>query len=432
LDRQNFKENKNDCMIQRRAFMKSGALALFATGFGGLPNFIAAAASGSKILQPYKKNKVLVCIFQRGAMDGLMAVSPYADANLRTLRPSLYMSPLEKEGGLINLDDYFGLHPAMKSLEPFFVEKRMGIVHGVGSPNTTRSHFDAQDYMEAGTPFNKGTASGWLNRVAGLMGHDATPFRAVSLTNALPRSLYGDNEALAISNLQDFAISMKNNPMSGQSVGQSFEQLYDQTSSSLLNKTGKESFNAMKMLNVNELKNYQPAKDVVYPTSPLGNSLKQIAVLIKMQVGLELAFAESGGWDTHVNQGTINGALARNLKDFSDSIAAFWKDLSAYQDEVTVMTMTEFGRTAHQNGTGGTDHGRASCLFVLGNDVQGGKVFHHIKSLAKQDLEDQRDLPVSTDFRSVFSNIAESHLHLQNSKGLFPEWNGTPLSMMRV
>jgi uncharacterized protein (DUF1501 family) len=432
LDRLNFKENKNDCMIQRRAFMKSGALALFATGFGGLPNFIAQAASGSKILQPYKKNKVLVCIFQRGAMDGLMAVSPYADANLKTLRPSLYMSPLEKEGGLINLDDYFGLHPAMKSLEPFFMEKRMGIVHGVGSPNTTRSHFDAQDYMEAGTPFNKGTASGWLNRVAGLMGHDATPFRAVSLTNALPRSLYGDNEALAISNLQDFAISMKNNPMAGQSVGQSFEQLYDQTSSSLLNKTGKESFNAMKMLNVNELKNYQPAKDVVYPTSPLGNSLKQIAVLIKMQVGLELAFAESGGWDTHVNQGTINGALARNLKDFSDSIAAFWKDLSAYQDEVTVMTMTEFGRTAHQNGTGGTDHGRASCLFVLGNDVQGGKVYHNIKSLAKQDLEDQRDLPVSTDFRAVFSNIAESHLHLQNSKGLFPEWNGTPLSMMRV
>ncbi len=419
-------------MVHRRAFMKSGALALFATGFGGLPNFIAQAASGSKILQPYKKNKVMVCIFQRGAMDGLMAVSPYADPNLKILRPSLYMSPTEKEGSLINLDDHFGLHPAMASLQPYFTEKRMAIVHGVGSPNNTRSHFDAQDYMEAGTPFNKGTASGWLNRVAGLMGHDATPFRAVSLTNSLPRSLYGDNEALAINNLQDFAINMRNNPMAGQNVGQSFEQLYDQTSSSLLNKTGKESFNAMKMLNVNELKNYQPTKDVVYPQSPLGNALKQIAVLIKMQVGLELAFAESGGWDTHVNQGTTNGALARNLRDFSDSIAAFWKDLSAYQDEVTVMTMTEFGRTAHQNGTGGTDHGRASCLFVLGNDVQGGKVYHNIKSLAKQDLEDQRDLPVSTDFRAVFSNVAQSHLKLQNSKGLFPEWNGVPLAMMRV
>ncbi len=418
-------------MIHRRAFMKSGALALFATGFGGLPNFIASAASGQKILQPYKKNKVMVCIFQRGAMDGLMAVSPFADPNLKILRPGLFMSPLEKEGGLFNLDDHFGLHPAMASLQPFFGEKRMAIVHGVGSPNTTRSHFDAQDYMEAGTPFNKGTASGWLNRVAGLMGHDATPFRAVSLTNALPRSFYGDNEALAISNLQDFAIQMRNNPMAGKTVSQSFEDLYDQTSSSLLNKTGKESFDAMKMLNVNELKNYQPAKDVVYPQTALGNSLKQIAVLIKMQVGLELAFAESGGWDTHVNQGTTNGAFARNLKDFSDSIAAFWKDLSAYQDEVTVMTMTEFGRTAHQNGTGGTDHGRASCLFVLGNDVQGGKVYQNIKSLAKEDLEDKRDLPVSTDFRAVFSNVAQSHLKLQNSKGLFPDWNGKPLDLMR-
>lgn len=411
--------------------MKSGALALFATGFGGLPNFIASAASGQKILQPYKKNKVMVCIFQRGAMDGLMAVSPYADPNLKILRPGLYMSPLEKEGGLFNLDDHFGLHPAMAALQPFYADKRMAIVHGVGSPNNTRSHFDAQDYMEAGTPFNKGTASGWLNRVAGLMGHDATPFRAVSLTNALPRSFYGDNEALAISNLQDFAIQMRNNPMAGKTVSQSFEDLYDQTSSNLLNKTGKESFDAMKMLNVNELKNYQPAKDVVYPQTALGNSLKQIAVLIKMQVGLELAFAESGGWDTHVNQGTTNGAFARNLKDFSDSIAAFWKDLSAYQDEVTVMTMTEFGRTAHQNGTGGTDHGRASCLFVLGNDVQGGKVYQNIKSLAKEDLEDKRDLPVSTDFRAVFSNVAQSHLKLQNSKGLFPDWNGQPLDLMR-
>jgi len=411
--------------------MKSGALALFATGFGGLPNFIASAASGQKILQPYKKNKVMVCIFQRGAMDGLMAVSPYADPNLKILRPGLYMSPLEKEGTLFNLDDHFGLHPSMAALQPYFGEKRMAIVHGVGSPNTTRSHFDAQDYMEAGTPFNKGTASGWLNRVAGLMGHDATPFRAVSLTNALPRSFYGDNEALAISNLQDFAIQMRNNPMAGKTVSKSFEDLYDQTSSSLLNKTGKESFDAMKMLNVNELKNYQPAKDVVYPQTALGNSLKQIAVLIKMQVGLELAFAESGGWDTHVNQGTTNGAFARNLKDFSDSIAAFWKDLSAYQDEVTVMTMTEFGRTAHQNGTGGTDHGRASCLFVLGNDVQGGKVYQNIKSLAKEDLEDKRDLPVTTDFRAVFSNVAQSHLKLQNSKGLFPDWDGKPIDLMR-
>ena len=419
-------------MVNRRAFMKSGALALFAAGFGGVPTFIARAADSRKILSPYKKNKVLVCIFQRGAMDGLMAVSPYADANLKLLRPTLYMSPSEKEGKQFDLDGKFGLHPALEAFNPFFTEGRMAIVHGVGSPNTTRSHFDAQDYMESGTPFSKSTNSGWLNRAVGLMGHDGTPFRAVSLTSSLPRSLYGDNEALAINNLQEFAIQMKGNPFASNLAAKSFEQLYDQTSSEILNKTGKESFDALKMLNVNNIKNYQPANGVVYPTSPLGNSLKQIATLIKMEVGMEVAFAESGGWDTHFNQGTSNGALARNLKDFSDCIAAFWKDMGAYQDEVTVMTMTEFGRTAHQNGTGGTDHGRASCLFVLGNDVQGGKVYHNIKSLAKEDLEDGRDLPVSTDFRSVFSAVADGHLKISDNKKLFPQWDGKSINLMKA
>lgn len=418
-------------MVDRRAFMKSGAMALFAAGLGGVPTFIARAADSKKIIGPYKKGKVLVCIFQRGAMDGLMAVSPYSDPNLKTLRPTLYMSPSQSEGSLIDLDGRFGLHPGLQSFAPFFKEGRMAIVHGVGSPNNTRSHFDAQDYMESGTPFSKSTPSGWLNRAVGLMGHDATPFRAVSLTSALPRSLYGDNEALAINNLQEFAIQMRGNPLASNLASKSFEQLYDQTSSQILNKTGKESFDAMKMLNVNNIRNYQPANGVVYPNSPLGNSLKQIAMLIKMNIGLEVAFAESGGWDTHFNQGTANGALARNLKDFSDSIAAFWKDMDAHQDDVTVMTMTEFGRTAHQNGTGGTDHGRASCLFVLGNDVQGGKVYNNIKTLAKEDLEDGRDLPVSTDFRSVFSAVANGHLNINNNQKLFPTWDGQSLSLMK-
>jgi uncharacterized protein (DUF1501 family) len=418
-------------MVNRRAFMKSGALALFAAGVGGVPAFIARAAEGGKILSPYKKNKILVCIFQRGAMDGLMVVSPFADPNLKTLRPTLYMSPAQTEGKMTDLDGRFGLHPSLQSLAPFFTEGRMAIVHGVGSPNTTRSHFDAQDYMESGTPFSKGTASGWLNRAVGLLGHEGTPFRAVSLTSALPRSLYGDNESLAINNLQEFAIQMRGNPMATNLAAKSFEQLYDQTSSELLNKTGKESFDAMKMLNVNNIKNYQPANGIVYPNSALGNSLKQIATLIKMEVGMEVAFAESGGWDTHFNQGTVNGTLSRNLKDFGDSIAAFWKDLAAYQDEVTVMTMTEFGRTAHQNGTGGTDHGRASCLFVLGNDVQGGKVYNNIKTLAKEDLEDGRDLPVSTDFRSVFSSVAGAHLKIHDNSKLFPTWEGKELGLMK-
>ena len=412
--------------------MKSGAMALFATGIaGGIPSFIAKAANSVKSNYLFKKNKTLVCIFQRGAMDGLMAVSPYSDPNLKIMRPTLYMSPAQTEGKQFDLDGRFGLHPSFESLYPFFGENRMAIVHGVGSPNTTRSHFDAQDYMESGTPFSKGTPSGWLNRAVGLMGHDATPFRAVSLTSAMPRSLYGDNEAVAINNLQDFAIQMRGNPMAANMAAGSFEELYDQTSNSILNKAGKESFDALKMLNVNNIKNYQPTAGVIYPNSPLGNSLKQIAVLIKMNIGVEVAFAESGGWDTHFNQGAANGTFARNAKDFSDSIAAFWKDLAAYQDDVTVMTMTEFGRTAAQNGTGGTDHGRASCLFVLGNDVKGGKLYQNIGSLAKESLEDGRDLPVSTDFRAVFSSVANGHLQINNNAVLFPKWEGQGIGIMK-
>jgi uncharacterized protein (DUF1501 family) len=319
----------------------------------------------------------------------------------------------------------------MQSLFPFFTDGRLAVVHGVGSPNNTRSHFDAQDYMESGTPFSKSTSSGWLNRAAAQLTTTAAPFRAVSLTSALPRSLYGEQEALAINNLQEFALQVRGNPLATKMTAGSFEQLYDVTTSELLNKTAKESFDAMKQLREAGKNSYPVTPGVVYPNSALGNSLKQIAVLIKMNIGLELAFAESGGWDTHFNQGTLNGAFARNLKDFSDSIAAFWQDLAAHQEEVTVMTMTEFGRTVHQNGTGGTDHGRASCLWVLGNDVKGGQVYHQMKSLSKENLEDGRDVPVTTDFRSVFSAVAGKHLSLATPAALFPGWEGKSLEIMR-
>lgn len=411
--------------------MKNGALTLFAAGLGGVPSFITYAADRNKIIHPYKKNKTLICIFQRGAMDGLMAVSPFADIHFKNARPNLFMSPAKTEGNSFDIDGQFALHPSLAKFNDFFKVQRMAIVHGVGSPNTTRSHFDAQDFMESGTPFNKGTESGWLNRAIGLLGHEATPFRAVSLTSTLPRSFYGSNEALSINNLQDFALKVPGNGNMVSNTATSFEDLYDMTSSEILNKTGKDSFEAVKMLKQKNLNQFKPKAGIVYPNSPLGNALKQMAALIKMEVGLEVGFAESGGWDTHFNQGTINGSMARNLADFSESIAAFWNDIESYQDEVTLMTMTEFGRTVHENGTGGTDHGRASCMFVLGNDVKGGKVYHNMKSLAIQDLEDRRDLPVTTDFRTVFSAVAANHLQFQPGAILFPEWNGEMLPIMK-
>lgn len=422
-------------MLSRRGFLRAGGLTLFGVGLmGGIPAFIAEAAASEKLSPLYKKKKTLVCIFQRGAMDGLMAVTPFNDNYLKTARPNLFMTPAADQNApsLIDLDGHFGLHPSMKAFESVFREQRLAIVHGIGSPNTSRSHFDAQDYMESGTPFNKGTASGWLNRAVGLLGHDAiTPFSAVSLTSAMPRSFYGDNPSIAISNLQDFAIQMKGNTAGANLAAKSFEDLYDQTSPGLLKDTGKESFDAVKMLQKTDIRNYKPANNVVYPNSPLGNSLKQIAQLIKMDVGMEVAFAESNGWDTHFNQGTANGIFARNVADLSNCIMALWNDLSAYQDEVTVMTMTEFGRTVHQNGTGGTDHGRASCNFVLGNDVQGGIVHGNVQPLAVENLEDGRDLAVTTDFRSVFSEVANKHLLINNNPVLFPDWKGSQIGMMK-
>jgi uncharacterized protein (DUF1501 family) len=423
-------------MVSRRAFLKGGGLALFGVGLmGGIPAFLAEAVASDKILRPYKRRRVMVCIFQRGAMDGLMAVTPFTDTYFQAARPTLSLSAVAagRTSALIDLDGRWGLHPGMKAFEPLFKDGRLAIVHGIGSPNNTRSHFDAQDYMESGTPFNKGTSSGWLNRAVGLLGHDAiTPFTAVSLTSALPRSFYGDNPSLAISNLQDFAIQSKGNPAAANVAARSFEDLYDQTSASLLNKTGKESFEAMKLLQQADVANYRPAAGAVYPASPLGNAMRQIAQLIKMDVGLEVAFTESNGWDTHFNQGTDNGVFARSAADLANSIAAFWQDLDAYQDDVTVMTMTEFGRTVHQNGTGGTDHGRASCNFILGNRVDGGKVHGDVPTLAIENLEDRRDLPVTTDFRSVFSAVADAHLQISNDKVLFPDWSGKKAAVMKV
>ncbi len=237
-------------MGSRRAFLKAGGLALFGIGLGGIPAFAARAAQSVKANRLYKKAKVLVCIFQRGAMDGLMAVTPFTDDFLKKARPDLFISAAKSDSGksLIDLDGRFGLHPSLDAFQLLFHEKRLAIVHGLGSPNTTRSHFDAQDYMESGTPFNKGTSSGWLNRAVGLLGHDASPFRAVSLTSSMPRSFYGDQPAIAIRDLKDFAVQLKGNPMGANMAARSFEELYDQTSSALLKETGKESFDAMKML----------------------------------------------------------------------------------------------------------------------------------------------------------------------------------------
>ena len=418
-------------MIDRRAFLKTGGVALFAIGAG--PTFLERAAAAASEPASFGRRKVLVALFQRGAMDAIAAVPPIDEARLRRLRPRLFMGAARSAGedAVLDLGVGFGLHPAFGDLLPLWREKRLAVVHAVGSPDPTRSHFDAQDYMETGTPGRKGTPDGWLNRVIGNLGHDATPFRAVSMTPALPRSLYGRHPALAVTNLRSFKVDLPGAKGASQAAGKGFEALYEETSQDLLRATAQETFEAVDMLEKLDVAHYRPAPGVRYPRSPLGTSLQQIAFLIKSDVGLQVAFAESGGWDTHVQQGTATGSFARRAQDLSRSVAAFWQDLGSHRDDVVLMSMTEFGRTVAENGSGGTDHGHGSCLFVLGNDVDGGKVHGHLPGLSRDALYEGRDLPVTTDFRAVFSEVAGQHFSVAPETELFPGWSGERIPLIR-
>ncbi len=421
--------------LDRRVFLKTSGLALFAMGAGSLggPLFLQRAAAATPQPGPYHRRKVLVTIFQRGAMDGIAAVPPLSGNRLRTLRPRLAMGAARSAGDdrILELDADFGLHPALEPLGRFFGEGRLGIVHAVGSPDATRSHFDAQDYMESGTPGRKGTASGWLNRVAGELGHEASPFRSVAFGAALPKSLYGPEPALAVSDLGSFQVRPPGTGAVGHDLDQGFEALYQQTTQELLQETAGETFDAVELLDGAGIASYRPDRRARYPRGQLGSALRQIAFLIKSNLGLEVAFAESGGWDTHVQQGTTTGSFARRAQELAQAIEAFWTDLGPYQHDVVLMTMTEFGRTVAENGSGGTDHGHGSCLFVLGHDIDGGKVHGQWPGLDHGALFEGRDLAVTTDFRSVFAEVAHQHLGVASPQ-IFPGWSGPRLPLFRA
>ena len=421
-------------MIDRRAFLKASGLSVVTFGAG--PEFLTRAALAAEEPGHWGRQKTLVTIFQRGAMDALMAVPPLDPASekvLKKLRPRLAMSAARSagEGQIVDLESGFGLHPAFGELHSLWKDRRLTIVHAVGSPDPTRSHFDAQDYMETATPGRKGTPSGWLNRAVGELGHEGSPFRAVAMTSAMPRSLYGEQSAVAVTDLASFRVDIPGASRAASVVGQGFEALYGDASQDLLRDAGRDTFEATEMLQRLDVSAYRPARDARYPRSPLGDALKQIAFLVKSKVGLEVAFAESLGWDTHIQQGAQFGSFSQRSQDLAAAIAAFWTDLGSHQDDVVVMTMTEFGRTVRENGSAGTDHGHGSCLFVLGNDVAGGRVHGELPGLDPDVLYEGRDLPVTTDFRSVFSEVAAKHLGVTNRATLFPGWQGEPIPLWR-
>lgn len=404
--------------MDRRYFLKTSGIGLASFGFmAAAPEFLHQFAA-AQTNTGFGKRKVLVTIFQRGAVDGLNMVVPFGESAYYELRKTIAISKPNQTDGAINLDGYFGLHPSLEPFEQLWQSRQLAVIHSAGSPDNTRSHFDAQDYMESGTPGVKSTRDGWLNRaLQATGGKSVSPFRAVAMTQQLPRSLYGKAPAVAMTNLADFTI--KAGFYSGDLAG-GFEGLYQQSVKDTLGETGRETFEAMEFLKKANPAQYKPENGAAYPQSSLGRSLQQIAQLIKAEVGLEVAFAESGGWDTHVNQGGARGQLANLLRDFAAAITAFAVDLGKHLDDVVVLTMSEFGRTARENGNRGTDHGHGNAMFVIGNSVKGGKVYGDWKGLKPADLNEGRDLAVTTDFRDVFAEAAAKHLGVRELISLFP------------
>jgi uncharacterized protein (DUF1501 family) len=420
-------------MQSRRVFLKNGAFALVSLGFA--PSFVArtAYAQGRSA-----RARQLITIFQRGAVDGLSVVVPFGDSDYYRERPSIAIARPGANGDAavtaVDLDGFFGFNPRLRPLKPFWDQRSLAIVHACGSPDATRSHFDAQDYMETATPGVKSTQDGWLNRYLraralepASQSADAagtgSPFRAVSLTPQLPRMLQGSAPALAMNQIGQFGIR---GGAGGDSVGASFEAQYAAAADRILGGTGRDAFDAMKLLKVADPAKYQPENGADYPRTPFGQALRQIAQLVKADVGLEIAFAEVGGWDTHVNQGSSQGQLANRLDDFSRGIAAVVTDLGSRMADTVILTMSEFGRAVRENGNRGTDHGHGNAMMAIGGSVRGGKVYGRWPGLSIEQRYERRDLAITTDFRDVFSEVVVRHLGVRDARPIFPGYDVSP------
>ena len=399
--------------MNRRVFLKSGACSLVA--LAGPPRFLVRTAAADA------RGKVLVAVFQRGAVDGLSMIVPHGDPAYATARPTIALKPPKRGEGdrALDLDGFFAMHPALAPLVPLWENRSLAVVHACGSPDTTRSHFDAQDYMESGTPGVKATPDGWLARAVKALPAKPAPFRAVALGRALPRALQGDAGAIAMQSIDRFDMRAADTTARG-----GFEALYARSVSDVLSGTGYQTFEAMKMLQSANASRIPPANGAEYPRGQFGEAMRQVAQLIKANVGLEVAFADTQGWDTHVGQGAEQGQLAARLREFAGALAAFAQDLGDRMADVVVLTMSEFGRTVGENGNRGTDHGHATAMLALGGAVRGGRVYGRWPGLVREQRFEDRDLAVTTDFRTLFSEVAARHLGIPSAP-LFPGWKAS-------
>ena len=399
--------------MNRRHFLQAGA--------AGLATLLPLSRNAWALATPAPTQRKLVVIMLRGAVDGLNVVVPYGDADYYQLRGSIAIPKPGVINGVLDLDGFFGMHPAMTALQPLWQNKSLAFVHASGSPDATRSHFDAQDYMESGTPGRKGTADGWMNRLLGQLPGETTPTRAMAVGATLPRILSG---RIATANIEAGANATKADLLDRPAVGDAFAELYKGDShlaqayhdarqthqEVMMSAAGMEA----EMVKANE-------------GAPLPNGFPadaaRLARMMRSDARMQMVFMALGGWDTHVNQGGATGQLANRLSPLAQGLNVLAQNLGPMYQDTTIVVMSEFGRTAHQNGTGGTDHGHGNAMWVLGGDVAGGKVYGQWPSLAAASLHENRDLAITTDFRQVLAQIATQHLRLDDARlaQIFPQ-----------
>jgi uncharacterized protein (DUF1501 family) len=384
-------------MVTRRLFLKSTGIACFTLGIA--PSFVSRAAEAAGT-----RRKLLIAVFQRGAVDGLNMIVPFGDAGYYEARPSIAIARPGKPEGAVDLDGFFGLHPRMTPLAPLWENRSLAIVHACGSPDASRSHFDAQDYMETATPGVKSTRDGWLNRYLQFVRDTHDPLNAVAITRQMPRSLQGTAPALAIGSVSEFGLR------GGTDARSAFESAYSSSGDDLLSAAANDAFKAMRTLAATSGAGYSPGNGAQYPRSPFGQALQEIARLAKADVGLEIAFAESNQWDHHANEGGATGQIGNRLDDLASGIAAIVRDLGDHMADTVILTMSEFGRTVGENGNRGTDHGHGNAMMAIGGSVKGGEVYGKWPGLALADRHEGRDLAITTDFRDVFGEIVMRHL----------------------
>ena len=368
----------------------------------------------------------LIVIMLRGAVDGMNVVAPVGDPNYVRLRPRIGLAAPGSDGGAFDLDGYFALHPALSPLLPMWREKKLAFVHASGSPDGTRSHFDAQDYMESATPGRKSTPDGWMNRVVTALPGISTPTRAVSVGPLMPRILAGSATA---TNIANGAAGTRANILDKPAVGSAFDRLYE--NNARFGKTyqsGKDAHREVMDASMNPAM-MDREQQVANGGAPLPNGFPddaaRLATLMRNDAKIQLAFVALGGWDTHANQGAGMGQLAGRLAPLGLGLATLAQRLGPMFDDTTIIVMSEFGRTARENGNGGTDHGHGNVMWVLGGDVAGGKVLGDWRGVSDAQLHEGRDLPVTTDFRSVLAQVAERHLRL-NDRALEQIFPGMP------